>query len=904
VAGLLTITGSAVVAGTTYDVFVASSAGVAPGDHLAAELVTPAGEDAIYRVLSVPNVNTVRVEDDLLEAHVTPFGLPAAGAGAFGTPGTGLGLSFLPEGARGWRALNERDNAILDSHQLEHLATGSIPILGIMDARAIGDRLRETGGPTVLAMGGVADTEFLARSGASVVGVLPSALPVNPHAPTHENGGADEINVAGLSGLLADGQTPLAHAATHENGGADEISVLGLSGLLADGQTPLAHAASHENGGADEINVAGLSGQLADDQLPVQATEILKGGGEIATQVETDAGASDTVLVTPLKLASTTLPFTPAMHAVTHENGGADEISVAGLGGLLATAQTPILHAATHENGGADEISVLGLSGLLADGQTPLAHAASHQNGGTDELNVAGLNGQLADDQPPLQATEILVGGGEVATQAETDAGVDDLRIVTPLKLANFAGLNGSLQDAYNNSVSPHVVLDAVGGGLVVRDNPAPLGVSLFAVQSNAGVALLDVLLTGCTGRAVVASTGGTVAVASAVRAAGAAVIGDGVAVDWVLTNAAGAEVTALRFATEWSSAVAGAETSEAVFSARVLGVFTEALRFRNVGLNTAIVAPLGITLNPNGDVNDGLELVTIANNTYVLPLDPTRAFYFGNTSADPTIDLDRGNSRCMNLVPLGTTLTSGTPSEWVNFGSTVIVNYTPSSVGGLVSATGTFQFNQAGSAFGAGNLFKNAAIFKNQNGVAAGFGAQYTFVNTAVYQADGAAISSLFWRNCLFQPTWNRINAGTLAITTCNPGGFINPTVGAGVTITDMRHWEWTAGVYTGTVTNNDLLYFPNVTGGTNFSAIRSLIAAGATRFFINHTGTAASNFAGTINLTGASRLNFAVLAALGGGAAATLGTIGGAGPTAAAQATWVPVQIAGVVHWIPAWT
>lgn len=42
----------------------------------------------------------------------------------------------------------------------------------------------------------------------------------------------------------------------------------------------------------------------------------------------------------------------------------------------------------------------------------------------------------------------------------------------------------------------------------------------------------------------------------------------------------------------------------------------------------------------------------------------------------------------------------------------------------------------------------------------------------------------------------------------------------------------------------------------------------------------------------------------ALGGGAAATLGTIGGSGPTAAAQAQWLQIEIAGVNHWIPAWT
>lgn len=66
--------------------------------------------------------------------------------------------------------------------------------------------------------------------------------PLTPHASTHQNGGADEISVVGLSGLLADAQTPLGHKVSHENGGSDEINVAGLSGLLADAQTPLSHA--------------------------------------------------------------------------------------------------------------------------------------------------------------------------------------------------------------------------------------------------------------------------------------------------------------------------------------------------------------------------------------------------------------------------------------------------------------------------------------------------------------------------------------------------------------------------------------------------------------------------------------------------------------------------------------
>lgn len=46
---------------------------------------------------------------------------------------------------------------------------------------------------------------------------------------------------------------PSAHNTSHEDGGADEISVAALSGELADPQPPKAHAANHKDAGADEI---------------------------------------------------------------------------------------------------------------------------------------------------------------------------------------------------------------------------------------------------------------------------------------------------------------------------------------------------------------------------------------------------------------------------------------------------------------------------------------------------------------------------------------------------------------------------------------------------------------------------------------------------------------------------
>lgn len=91
----------------------------------------------------------------------------------------------------------------------------------------------------------------------------------------------------------------------------------------------------------------------------------------------------------------------------------------------LSDARTPILHAATHENGGGDEISVAGLSGLLADAQTPSAHASSHSDGGADEVSVLDLGGYPGGTANFLRADGAFAappGGGGGAFEAWWEA--------------------------------------------------------------------------------------------------------------------------------------------------------------------------------------------------------------------------------------------------------------------------------------------------------------------------------------------------------------------------------------------------------------------------------------------------------------------------------------------------
>lgn len=83
---------------------------------------------------------------------------------------------------------------------------------------------------------------------------------------------------------LVDGVDISGHAARHADGGADELSVAALSGVLADRQTPVLHAAEHEVGGDDLVDHDALTNYAANEHIDWTAAGAVdfSTGGDVA----------------------------------------------------------------------------------------------------------------------------------------------------------------------------------------------------------------------------------------------------------------------------------------------------------------------------------------------------------------------------------------------------------------------------------------------------------------------------------------------------------------------------------------------------------------------------------------------------------------------------------------------
>jgi hypothetical protein len=154
-----------------------------------------------------------------------------------------------------------------------------------------------------------------------------TALLLDHHA-RHQNGGADQLDLTGLTGILTTAQNAdhiLAHAIT---GSLVSNAILKYNGtnfvITTDatgtsGGTPAAHVATHQLSGSDVLNVGGLSGTLADPQNAGSINGVVVNSAGITDQfvIKYDAGTSKFIL--------SASPTTP--HHATHETTGSDPIT-------------------------------------------------------------------------------------------------------------------------------------------------------------------------------------------------------------------------------------------------------------------------------------------------------------------------------------------------------------------------------------------------------------------------------------------------------------------------------------------------------------------------------------------------------------------------------------------------
>lgn len=230
------------------------------------------------------------------------------------------------------------------------------------------------------------------------------------HNDRHEDGGADELDVDGLSGVLADQQDPQSHGNDRhtenfipdtEIGAEDGVASLGSDGKLVDGQVP-SLAITDVSVVDSESDLTTLTDAEIGDVGIVQAADPEDNNAFILT------GTDPTDLDNWVEIQT---PQSP-VQSVNNQTGDVtldnDDVG--------APSQSEFdNHSARHENDGADEIDVSGLSGVLADQQDPQSHGNErhtenftedthdHSGGsdGSDTLNPDTVNANEvnADDQ-------------------------------------------------------------------------------------------------------------------------------------------------------------------------------------------------------------------------------------------------------------------------------------------------------------------------------------------------------------------------------------------------------------------------------------------------------------------------------------------------------------------------
>lgn len=213
---------------------------------------------------------------------------------------------------------------------------------------------------------------------------------------------------------------------------------------MADTFTSLLRLVLQETGGNQNvwggINNASLV-QLLEIAVAGRVDVGVTGGDVVLTTANgaTDQARNAMLAITgnPGVARTVTVPSTSKLYMVSNETSPGFDVTIktaAGTGVVIPSGSVVMVYV----DPSADETFIIGSTALQAtesvSGIAELATQAETDAGSDDTRIVTPF--KLANATSLLQATETQKGALEIATQVETDAGSDDVRAITPAKLA------------------------------------------------------------------------------------------------------------------------------------------------------------------------------------------------------------------------------------------------------------------------------------------------------------------------------------------------------------------------------------------------------------------------------------------------------------------------------------
>lgn len=225
---------------------------------------------------------------------------------------------------------------------------------------------------------------WISDSGASTKGLIQLAedLGGTATAPTIEGLGGDPLPSDVSNGFLKRNSANDAWEEVAYGSSANTVCQ-GDDSRLSDTRTPTSHASSHQDGGGDEVATATPA---------AAAVPKADGSGKLDSWIS-DSGASTKGLI---QLAE---DLGGTATAPTVEGLGGDPLPSDSVNGFLKRNAANDAWEEVAYGSSANTVCE-GNDSRLSDARTPTSHASSHENGGGDEISVAGLSGELADPQP------------------------------------------------------------------------------------------------------------------------------------------------------------------------------------------------------------------------------------------------------------------------------------------------------------------------------------------------------------------------------------------------------------------------------------------------------------------------------------------------------------------------